>query len=313
VNEVPKSVAQSVHARLYNGAEQRREDFNLTLQRYVAERFLYRLGASVHRDRLVLKGAMLFALWSRSLYRATRDLDLAGHTKDDAASLIAIMKDICSVPCPGDGLAFEASTMRAEPILDRTEYRGTRVKLVALLGTARVPLQIDVGLGDAIDPPARIEEYPVLLDGPAPRIRAYPREAAIAEKAHAMVTFGIANSRHKDFYDVFVLATHFEFSGAVLTRALASTFERRATPITGVLPVAFTAPFYAEPARAAEWRRYLSRMSLEGAPADFVAVGERIAAFLAEPWRAIADGDPFPAKWPAAGPWRPFRTGEEHT
>lgn len=311
MNEVRRNVAQSVHARLFNGARQRREDFNLTLQRYAAERFLYRLGASRHREQFVLKGAMLFALWGKSLYRATRDLDLTGYTKDDAQSLVAIMKEICAVACPADGLVFQASSVRAEPIRDKGEYRGLRVKLQVLLGTGRIGLQIDVGLGDVIEPPAREEEYPVLLDGPAPRIRAYPREAAVAEKAHAMVVHGVRNSRYKDFYDVFVLATHFRFPGAALARAIASTFEQRATSISGASPVAFTAGFYAEAARGAEWRRYLSRTGLRGAPADFAAVGERISAFLGLPWRALAEGRAFSSAWPPAGPWAASATSQE--
>jgi hypothetical protein len=183
-----------VHARLLAGAEARGENFNVSLQRYVAERFLYRLGASRYRERFVLKGARLFPVWGGSLYRATRDLDLAGYAADDSRSLVAIMQEICAVSCPEDGLAFQSGTVRAEPIRDLSEYRGFRVKVEALLGTARLTLQIDIGLGDAIEPPARDEDYPVLLDGPAPRIRAYPREAVIAEKLHAMVVFGAANS-----------------------------------------------------------------------------------------------------------------------
>jgi type I restriction enzyme R subunit len=160
-----RNFAASIHARLLNGAQERREDFNLTLQRYAAERFLYRLGASRHREQFVLKGAMLFPLWGGSLYRATRDLDLTGYAKDDARTLVAIMQEICAVSCLGDGLVFQAATLRAEPIRDRNEYHGFRVKLEVLLGSARINLQIDVGFGNAIEPPAQDEEYPVLLNG----------------------------------------------------------------------------------------------------------------------------------------------------
>lgn len=234
----PRNVAASVHARLLAGAQERQEDFNLTLQRYTAERFLYRLGASRCREQFVLKGAMLFPLWGGSLYRATRDLDFTGYTADDPEALIAIMQEICAIPCPIDGLLFQAATIRAEPIRDKSEYHGFRVKLLALLGNARIKLQIDVGFGNAIEPPAREEEYPVLLEGPAPRIRVYSREAAIAEKVHAMVVHGRANSRYKDFYDIFVLAKHFSFSGSTLTRAIAATFQRRQTPLQDARPVA---------------------------------------------------------------------------
>lgn len=303
MKEARKNVPASVHARLLARAQERREDFNLTLQRYTAERFLYRLGASSHRGQFVLKGAMLLALWGGSLYRATRDLDLTGYTADDSRELIAIMQEICAISCPSDGVTFQPLTVRAEPIRDQSEHHGFRVKLQGLLGTARLNLQIDVGFGNAIEPPARDEEYPVLLEGPSPRIRAYGREAVVAEKLHAMVVLGAANSRYKDFYDVLVLAAHFSFSGVVLARAIAATFDRRRTPLTQVQPIALTSGFYSNTKRAAEWQRYLFRAGLPGAPADFALVGEKLQAFLGPVWIALADGRPFSDTWPPAGPW----------
>lgn len=303
MKEARKNVPASVHARLLARAQERREDFNLTLQRYTAERFLYRLGASRHREHFVLKGAMLLALWGESLYRATRDMDLTGYTADDSGALVASMQEICAVSCPSDGLTFQEATVRAEPIRDQSEYHGFRVKLQGLLGTAKLNLQIDVGFGNAIEPPAHDQEYPVLLEGPSPHIRAYGREAVVAEKLHAMVVLGVANSRYKDFYDVLVLATHFSFSGVVLSRAIAATFNRRRTPLTQVRPVALTPGFYSDPKRAAEWQRYLFRARLPGAPADFALVGEKLQAFLGPIWSALADGHPFSDTWPAVGPW----------
>jgi hypothetical protein len=311
VRQAPKNVAASVHARLLSGAQLREEDFNLTLQRYVAERFLYRLGASRYREQFVLKGAMLFALWSRSLYRSTRDLDLAAYTANDIQTLVAITQDICAVPCTDDGLTFQAETVRAEPIRDRSEYHGFRVRLQVLLGTARLRLQIDIGFGDAIEPAARDEAYPVLIDGPVPRIRAYPREAVVAEKLHAMATLGAFNSRYKDFYDVHVLATHFPFSGSVLAPAIAATFERRGTPLTATQPIALTASFYSDSKRLAEWQRYLSHNALSGASPDFSIAGERIHSFLAPVWSALPGGHPFSDVWPPAGPWTPPSADQE--
>lgn len=296
------NIAASVHARLLAGAQQRREDFNLTLQRYIAERFLYRLGASEHREQFVLKGAMLFALWGASFYRATKDVDLTGYTEYDPRNLSEMMQTICAVACPEDGLDFITSGIRSEPIRDKSEYHGFRVKLPARLGTAKLTLQVDVGLGDVIDPPAQAEKYPVLVAGPVPVIRVYPREAVIAEKLHAMVVLGTANSRFKDFYDVFILATHFQFSGPVLSRAIAATFARRGLVIDDAQPVALTAAFYANPRFAAEWRQYLSRNALSGAPTDFVIVGERLQAFLGPLWHSLSVMTP-PTMWRAGGPW----------
>ncbi len=300
-----KNVAASVLARLLAGAQERKEDFNLTLQRYAAERFLFRLGTSRHREQFVLKGAMLLALWGGSLYRATRDLDLTGYTEDNPRTLIPIIQEICALPCPDDGLEFLPATVRAEPIRDESEYHGFRVRLQAMLEAARVSLQIDIGLGDAIEPPAQEQEYPVLLDNPAPRIRAYPREAVVAEKFHAMIVLGAANSRYKDFGDVFVLARHFSFTGPVLARAIAATFERRRTPIPDAQPVALVPAFYSDAKRAGEWQRYLSRNGLPGAPTDFAAVGELLQAFIRPIWSSLAANRAFSDTWPPAGPWAP--------
>lgn len=303
MKEHPKNVAASVSARLLEGAKNRQEDFSLTLQRYAAERFLYRLGASEHRNEFVLKGAMLFALWGGSLYRATRDLDLTGYTDDDVKKLVPIIQRICTVPCSEDGLAFLPDTVRAEPIRDESEYHGYRIRLLATLDTARVSLQIDIGFGNAIHPAAQDLEYPTLLDTPRPNIRAYPREASIAEKFHAMVVLGAINSRYKDFYDVYVLAKHFDFGGADLARAIAATFERRRTPIPDAQPEALTSAFYANAKRVAEWRRYLDRNDLPGVPRDFAAVGQAAQAFLSPVWNALATGRAFGEIWPKAGPW----------
>ncbi|NJL28051.1 MAG: nucleotidyl transferase AbiEii/AbiGii toxin family protein [Thermoanaerobaculia bacterium] len=275
------------------------------MQRYAAERFLYRLGESPHQQRFILKGAMLLALWGGSLYRATRDLDLTGYTKDDPAGLVAIMREICAVPCLADGLGFETETIEVEPIRDKEEYHGFRVKLRALLGTARIRLQIDVGFGDSVEPPAREEEYPTLLDGPAPRVRAYPREVVVAEKLHAMVVLGEGNSRLKDFYDLYVLSHQFSFEGERLARAIVATFEHRRGEISAELPVALSPRFYADESRASRWRTYLTRDQLPGAPADFSAVGESLQRFLSPPWRALADREVFRRAWaPGGGPWQ---------
>lgn len=304
MTELPKNVPASVHARLLAGASARGEDFNLTMQRYVSERFLYRLGASPYRQQFVLKGAMLFALWSGALYRATRDLDLTGYTKDNAEDLIAIVREICVVPCLQDGLVFHADSVKAQPIRDKSEYHGFRIKLDVSLGTAVVVQQIDVGFGDAIEPPAVEHDYPVLIGGPAPRVRAYSREAAVAEKLHAMVIHGTANSRFKDFYDVFVLASHFTFAGPVLARAITATFERRGTPLGDPQPDILVSDFYTNQKRSDEWRRYLTRNRLTGAPADFARVGDVLRDFFGPIWIALAPHSDFSRAWSIGGPWR---------
>jgi type I restriction enzyme S subunit len=164
-------------------------------------------------------------------------------------------------------------------------------------------MQVDIGFGNAIEPPPTETDYPSLLDLPLPRIRAYPQEAVIAEKLHAMVVLGERNTRYKDFYDLYAFARQFSFDGERLTTAIATTFERRRTTVELALPAALAPRFYADGERAARWRTYLASRSLPGAPADWAAVGELLQAFLAEPWRAIADGREFSDRWSPGGPW----------
>jgi hypothetical protein len=252
------NVAASVHRRLLNATHLRGGDFNLTLQRYGAERFLYRLGASPHRDRFVLKGAMLLVLWEGFLARPTRDLDLAGYWDNDGASLLDAFREICTVPSPGDGLAFHSDSIKIEPVREASKYHGFRLRLSIGLGSAVIALQVDVGFGDAIVPPTLDVVYPVLLDADPPQVRAYPREAVVAEKLHAMVTHGVLTSRFKDFLDIETLSRRFSFGGSTLAASITATFARRDTGFSG-WPPALAAPFYSDPTLSDGWNRYLKR------------------------------------------------------
>lgn len=300
----PRNIAGAVRGRLFELSKERGEDFQLILQRYAAERFLYRLGESAHRDRFVLKGAMLFALWGGSIYRATRDLDLAGYGNYDTNALTRCFHEICTLPGADDGIIFLPATMSVEPIRDQNEYGGVRVRLQATLGQARFQLQIDVGFGNAIMPPAEPVAYPTLLKSPGPQIRAYPREAVVAEKFHAMVVLGATNSRMKDFYDLFVLSAQFPFSGNPLTQAIAATFTRRNTSIPTTQPNSLSPVFYFDEPRATQWRSYLERNRLPSAPANFGVVGSALQTFLTPPLESLVEGARFAREWPAGGPWR---------
>jgi hypothetical protein len=255
--------AASVRERLLAQAKRRKIDFQLILQRYAAERFLYRIGASPHRERFILKGAMLFVLWDEATARPTRDLDLAGYWTNDAESLTQVLREICSVSHVQDGLEYLLATMTVEPIRTTDEYHGFQIQLDLLLAGARIPFQIDVGFGDAIVPGPIDVTYPTLLDDHAPNVRAYPREVVIAEKLHAMVAHGERNTRYKDFFDVFVLSARYAFAGAELFSAIRSTFARRKAPDLEPWPVALTTTFYANATRSEQWMRYLQRAKSE--------------------------------------------------
>ena len=196
------NVAASVRQRLLNLRVKYPGDFNVLLTRYAAERLLYRLSISPHSRQFVLKGALLFVVWLPQWHRPTRDLDLLGFGENSVERLTDLFREICQTEAVADGLEFDPASLEATEIREGQEYGGRRVRLLALLGNARVPVQVDVGFGDSITPGPCEIDYPTLLsDLPAPKLRAYPRETVVAEKLEAMVALGWANSRMKDFYD----------------------------------------------------------------------------------------------------------------
>jgi hypothetical protein len=238
-----KDVAASVRQCLLNRSRERGEDFPLTLIYYALERLRYRLSRSAARERFVLKGAMVFSVWSGTPQRATRDLNLLRKGSNDVAALVKEFQEICRTPVEDDGLKFLADSITGEEIRDGEEYQGVRLSFEARLGVARIPIQVDIGFGDVVLPKPVFLTYPTLLDFPAPRLLAYPRETVIAEKFQSMVELGIANSRTKDFFDLWSLTRQFGFDGADLTQAIRGSFERRRMPLPTVSPVCLTEDF----------------------------------------------------------------------
>ncbi|MEW6669317.1 MAG: nucleotidyl transferase AbiEii/AbiGii toxin family protein [Thermodesulfobacteriota bacterium] len=295
--------SESIRHRLRNIVRERGEDVQFALQRYAIERFLYRLGISGHRNRFVLKGATLFALWGGEVYRPTRDLDFTVYGSSDPTVVLSALRDICDFSGGADGLVFDADSLTAEQIRDGGEYQGLRIRFEARLGESHIPLQIDIGFGNAIEPPPQESEYPTFFSDPPPRIRTYPPEAVVSEKLHAVVLLGERNSRYKDFYDLCVIGRQFSFAGARLARAVQATFDRRRTPIGAPLPAALNPLFYADVNRAGQWRAYVTRNVLPGAPEDFALVGGMVQGFLSPLWDALARSEAFTLQWPRSGPW----------
>jgi hypothetical protein len=295
--------AESTRRRIADELRRRGEDPGVGLQRYAVERFLYRLGRSPHRERFVLKGATLFAIWGTA-YRPTRDIDFTGYGSSDPGDVLEAIREICNTPDDVDQLVFDTETISAESIREQAEYDGLRIRIRARLGASNIRVQMDVGFGNAIVPGAEEREYRTILGDPPPRILAYPPESVIAEKLHAMVTLGERNSRFKDFYDIHAMAGAFTFERTTLAEAARATFERRATPLENVLPAALATPFYSDAARATQWRAYVNRNQLTGAPGDFVQVGERLIAFLRPVWEDLGGQDGSAGHWADGGPWR---------
>ena len=296
------NLSASILARLLTLAKQRGDDYNLLLNRFGMERLLTRISISPHAERFLLKGALLFALWYDNPHRPTRDADLLGFGPDDEANLIATFREIAAMDL-GDGIVFDPDSVKADAIREDNTYGGTRITLMARIGSARCALQIDVGFGDAVTPGPQTVAYPTLLgDFPAPTLRVYPVYTVIAEKYQAMVMLGQANSRMKDFFDLAVIARRTELDGATLAAAIAATFARRQTALPIERPLALTKQFSADTAKLRQWQAFLNKNRIEAA-----SLGDTVALLddlLWPPTEVAAAGSQATATWrPEALRW----------
>jgi predicted nucleotidyltransferase component of viral defense system len=266
-----RNIGASVRARLQNLSREKGQSFELILTRYALERLLYRLSISAYAERFVLKGAMLLTSWFEDPHRATRDLDLLGFGDPNPDAMIAAFREILSADV-ADGVEFDLDALRADQIREELEYGGLRLRTTASISGARVAVTVDVAFGDALEPGAEVIDYPSMLDLPTLRLKAYARETVIAEKFQAMVALGRANSRMKDFYDVWLLNQSFQFDDDRLARAIAATFERRETEIPIELPDALTSAFAEDERKQRQWNAFLENAALHpGSLADVIA------------------------------------------
>jgi hypothetical protein len=299
---VTRDLSASVRQRLLNYGRTEGRPFNEVLQHFALERFLFRLGRSAYRHQFVLNGALMFTVWQSPFLRPTRDIDLLGRLEDTLEGVVTAVKAICQEGVPEDGLRFDVDSVAGERIIETGQYQGVRVRLTAYLGTARIPMQIDIAFGDALVPGPAPVRLPTILELPPPEVQGYSRESTVAEKFQAMVYLGEVNSRMKDFYDVWFLATHFDFAGALLARAIRQTFQRRGTALP-LAPAAFSQAFAQNIEKQAQWTAFIRRHQLENAPATLEEAVRDIAVFLQPLAQALAAGQPFDRQWLPGGPW----------
>lgn len=305
-----KNVSASVHARLLSFAKKERRDFHQVLTQYVQERLLDRLARSRYDEQFALKGALLFVALDEGSAavrsRPTKDIDFeALMLRPEPQQIRAIFAEIAALPSdPDDGVVFLTSDIEAEQIVEHEEYEGVRVHLPALLGKMRNRIQIDVGFGDAITPKPQRRSFPTLLDEFAPpQLLTYPLETVVAEKFEAAIDLAEANSRMKDFRDLYVLAVSTPFDGAVITEALKRTFERRSTSLTAGSTV-MTEGFARDPDRQSAWAGYLRKERIDTVPDSFEAVMPVILDFVGPPFHAVGDGNAFVLHWdPSRRAW----------
>jgi len=296
-----KNVAASVRQRLLNLSRDRNEPFDLVLVRYGLERFLYRIGISPFAKNFMLKGALLFLVWGQDDHRPTRDADLLAAGSNDLREMEETFKKICAIT-GDDGIVFDAGTVRAQEIAEEKAYTGIRVNFIGRLDGAKIPMQFDIGFGDAVTPGPESIEYPVLLDFPSPTLRAYPVYTVVSEKFHAMVLLGMQNSRMKDFYDTYVMCRAFEFDGPVLSDAISATFDRRKTPLPDGIPVALTGEFADSQPKKTQWQAFIRRNRLPAQLTLAEAIAE-IRQFVMPVVEVLNRLNRLAATWNAGGPW----------
>lgn len=296
-----RNMAASVRARLLNRARETRQDFNLVLTRHALERLLYRLSVSPHADQFLLKGALLFDLWFGIPHRPTRDADFLGLGPAELPHLKGVFKEICAIDT-GDGVMFRPDTVQAAEIRKEANYAGVRVTLLGLIDGARCPIQVDIGFGDAVTPEPEDVQYPVMLpEFDAPKLRVYPRYTVVAEKLEALASLGIANSRMKDYFDLWILSRYTDFDGDTLRRAIRATFDRRKTALPTDAPFGLSDGFAQDTQKQTGWQAFLGKNKIEALSLEDVVATLR--NFLLPVITAANADTHHPKHWQAGGPW----------
>ena len=217
---------------------------------------------------------------------------------------MSTLKAICGIDFrENDGIVFLQETVKAQIIRDAQEYGGTRITLTGMLSQAKIPLQIDIGIGDIITPGPDIINFPTILDLPAPTLKAYPRYTVVAEKFEAIVSLGIANSRMKDFYDIWLLSTLFEFDGEKLSKAIKNTLTRRKTNLPDNLPVAFTDEFKKDPLKTTQWKAFIRKSKPDKTNGSLDFIINEIEIFLLPILKAIKTDEQFLKRWKVDKGW----------
>ena len=296
-----RDLAASVKFRLLTMARERSEELQYVLMRYAIERLLCRISQSPHAERFILKGAILSSGWEGGAYRATKDLDLLGCGENSPDALAQVFREVARADVEPDGLVFDPKTIVSEPIREEASYPGVRIHIIAHMGKARIPLQVDIGFGDPVTPGPVDLEIPGMLNFKGPSMRAYPIESVVAEKFETLVRLGMKTGRIKDFYDLWYVATHFPFQGSVLQRAIRNTFRARGTPIPSDPPIALADEFEADPSKQGLWKAFTGRSGIDD-PGDLHQLLELLRSFLLPV--VLSRQAEFAGAWHPSGPWQ---------
>jgi len=289
-----KNLAASVLGRLKNISEELNIPFNLAMQLYAQERFLYRLSKSEYNDNFLLKGGLLLYSMDQFKGRPTKDIDFLLKKQDNNSTNIEkIIKRIMEINVE-DGISFDLNKIKSRAIIEGADYKGQRIKIIAMIGNARVHLQIDIGFGDIVVPKPEKIKYPGLLDFDEPEIIAYSLETVIAEKFDAMVSLALLNSRMKDFYDIFKLMSKKQYEAKILRKSIKKTFEKRDTQLDAEL-IIFSEQFKNDTQKNRQWQLFLKRIKEEDL--SFTYVINNIEDFLRPIYVSILQEEEINSTW----------------
>jgi predicted nucleotidyltransferase component of viral defense system len=284
----------SVLARLKNKAKETGRPFQLHLQLFCQEEFLRRLAASKYAQNLVLKGGLFIYTLTNFESRATVDVDfLLRQLPGTVEDVKKIVDEIIAVDCGNDFITFTSRGF--EMISPQRKYKGVSFQLVGHIKNTRTPFDVDFGIGDVIVPTSQARTIPVQLDGfDSPEVMTYSLESTVAEKFDALLQRMELTSRMKDIYDIYYLATMFDFDGRALQQAIFETLQNRGTDydknsFDRVIALGDDGDIQVR------WRQYLRRMKMP--ELDIKEVMSVIDRFLRPVWDAIVTEQEILARW----------------
>jgi len=296
------NIPASIHQKLLNLARSTNRSFNDLLYIYANERFLYRLSISIYQSIFVLKGAMAVLNLAFEHPRYTRDIDLLGFTDNSIQNIEDVIREICGIDFEDDGLIFDPKSVRGMPIKESDEYSGVRVNYYAYLGSMKTPnLQIDIGVGDVVFPQVKEVVYGGLLDLPGASIRVYPPEAILSEKIHTLEKYGLLNSRMKDIYDIWHIASNQKIDGVTMRESLRLTFENRQTSIPELL-IIFEED-YINKRRITAWKSLGKKLMSDEDIPELTLVINQLKIFLISLLASLHQGKEFSLEWDPSKDW----------
>ncbi len=289
--------AESIKAKLKNQACIAGRTMQDMLMSYGLERTIYRISVSPYAEKFTLKGGVfLYALFDGTFARTTTDIDLlADSVHNNVENIKELFAEIFSVDIQ-DALYYDLSTLDVRTITEFKEYHGVKVSVMSYLERTRIPISIDIGFGDIVYPERVLMDFPVLLERmERPRIYAYSIASVIAEKFEAIVSLGYVNSRYKDFYDIYMLISKYDFNGNEVKQAIKETFLHRKTDFTDIVALE---DGFINSVRKTQWNAFMKKKKTM-IFVDAEMVINLIKEFMVPLIQAICNGKEYDMMWKA--------------